>query len=186
MSKKQKADKIVRQHVLWALGGGLVPIPLLDIVAVTAIQMDMLKQLSDLYEVDYSKSKGKAFASALTGSTFASIGASVIKAIPGIGTVVGGLSMSALSGASTYAIGHVAINHFEASGNLLNVDLKWAKKAYDEAFEKGKEFVSDLEGEEEASKDVFKALDKLGQLKEKGVITEEEFEAQKQKLLDRL
>ena len=186
MSKEQQANKIVRQHVLWSLGGGLVPVPMLDIAAVTAIQIDMLKQLTSLYGIDYSKSRGKAFASALTGSTFARIGASVVKAIPGIGTVIGGLSMSVLSGASTYAIGQVAISHFEASGNLLNIDLEWAKKAYAEAFEQGKEFVSGLEKEKEASRDVFKALEKLGQLKEKGVITEEEFEAQKQKLLDRL
>ena len=39
---------------------------------------------------------------------------------------------------------------------------------------------------EEAAKDVFETLVKLGKLKEKGVITEEEFEAQKKKLLGRI
>jgi predicted Zn-dependent peptidase len=76
--------------------------------------------------------------------------------------------------------------HLEASGEFLDVDLDSAKSAYKKAFEQGKEFVSGLEGEEKAAKDVYEALDKLGQLKEKGVLTEEEFEAQKQKLLDRL
>ena len=94
--------------------------------------------------------------------------------------------MSALSGASTYAIGQVVITHLEASGEFLDVDLDSAKAAYKEAFEQGKQFVSDLKEEEEAAKDVFDALDKLGELKEKGIITEEEFEAKKQELLDRL
>ncbi len=186
MTKREKAEKIVRGHVLWSLGAGLMPVPLFDIAAVTAIQIDMLKQLAYLYGADYSKSKGKTFVSALTGSTFAKIGASLVKTIPGIGTVIGGLSMSVLSGASTYAVGQVAISHFEAGGGLFDVDLAAAKKSYKEAFEQGKQFVSDLEEEQESSQDVFQALEKLGQLKEKGVITEEEFEAQKQKLLDRL
>jgi uncharacterized protein (DUF697 family) len=184
--KKAAADKVIRGHVIWSLGAGLIPVPLFDLAAVTAIQLDMLKQLADLYEADFSKSRGKAFVSALTGSTFAKIGASLVKTIPGIGTVLGGLSMSALSGASTYAVGQVVVMHLEASGEFLDVDLDSAKSAYKEAFEQGKQFVSGLEGEEKAAKDVYEALDKLGQLKEKGVITEEEFEAQKQKLLDRL
>jgi uncharacterized protein (DUF697 family) len=91
MSEQQPADDIIKSHVVWALGGGLIPVPLFDIAAVTAIQMDMLKQLADLYEVEFSASTGKSFVSALTGSTFARIGASLIKAVPGIGTVIGGI-----------------------------------------------------------------------------------------------
>lgn len=186
MTKRKEADKIVRSHVLWSIGGGLIPVPLFDMAAVTAIQMDMLRQLADLYGADYSQSTGKAFVSALTGSTLAKIGSSLFKSIPGIGTVLGGLSMSALSGASTYAVGQVVITLLETDGDFLNVDLDSAKKVYKEAFEEGKQVVSDLQEEKEASQDVFKALEELGELKEKGVITEEEFEAQKQKLLDRL
>jgi uncharacterized protein (DUF697 family) len=186
MADRKVADKIVRGHVIWAMGAGLIPIPLFDLAAVTAIQLDMLKQLADLYGQDFSKSKGKAFVSALTGSTFAAIGASLIKAIPGVGSIVGGLSMSALSGASTYAVGQVVISHLETSDEFLNVDMDAAKAAYQDAFEKGKDFVSDLKGQEATGKDVFKALQELGRLRDDGVITEEEFEAQKQKLLDRL
>ena len=98
MSNQEQAEKIIRNHTLWSMGGGLLPFPILDIAAVTAIQVDMLQQLANLYEVDYSKSTGKTFVSALTGSTFAKVGASIIKALPGVGSVVGGVSMSALSG----------------------------------------------------------------------------------------
>ena len=94
--------------------------------------------------------------------------------------------MSVLSGASTYAIGHVVISHLEAGGDFLNIDLAKARGSYDEAFEQGKTYVSGLKGKEEAAKDVFQALEGLEQMKQKGIITAEEFEAQKQKLLDRL
>ena len=184
MTKEQQADKVIGSHVVWALGGGLIPVPLLDIAAVTAIQMDMLTQLADVYEVEFSNSTGKAFVSGLTGSTFARLGASLIKAVPGIGTVIGGISMSAMSGASTYAVGQVAKNVFGSKGSLTEVDLQWAKDAYSEAYERGKNFVSRVE--KDNSKDVYESLDKLGKLREQGVITDEEFEAQKQKLLERV
>jgi uncharacterized protein (DUF697 family) len=184
--RKKEAEKIVTRHVLWAMGAGLVPVPLFDLAAVTAVQMDMLKQLSDLYSVDYSQSTGKAFIAALGGGTLALVGGSVVKAIPLVGSLIGGVSVAVAAGASTYATGQVAIAHFETKGNLSNVDKKWAKGAYEKAFEEGKQVVSDLEQHQAASQEVFTALERLGQLKEKGVITEAEFEAQKQKLLDRL
>ena len=117
MASRFEAEKIIRTHVLWAMGGGLIPIPLVDFAAVTAIQLEMLQQLAELYQVNYSKSNGKAFVSALTGTTLASLGASMLKAIPGIGSLVGGASMSIMSGASTYAVGQVAINVFSGSGS---------------------------------------------------------------------
>ena len=181
-----KPEKIIRTHVIWSMGAGLMPVPLFDIAAVTAIQMDMLKQLADLYHVDFSHAAGKTFVSALTGSTFARIGASLVKAVPGIGTVIGGISMSLMSGTSTYAVGQVVKNHFDSKGSLLGIDIGKAKKAYAEAFERGKKVVSDLEDKKGESQDVYESLEKLGRLKEQGVITEEEFEVQKRKLLDRL
>ena len=165
-----------------------MPIPLLDIVAVTAIQIDMLRQLARLYEVDFSDSIGKGFVTALSGSTLARAGASLIKTIPGVGSVIGGVSMSIMSGASTFGIGQVAVNYFNSmGGDLSNVDINWAKQAYSDAVERGKEFVSNLRNEDkEGSKDVYESLVKLDELRDKSVITEEEFETQKQRILDRL
>lgn len=185
MEQTPQVEKIIKTHVLWALGAGLLPLPLFDIAAVTAVQIDMLKQLADRYEVDFTKSTGKIFATSLTGGTFARLGASLIKSIPGIGTLFGGVSMSVLSGASTYAIGQVAVNHFEENGNLVDIDFGWAKKKYEDALERGKEVVSEWQ-EKEAKHQVYESLVQLGELKEKGVLTEEEFEAKKQELLDRL
>jgi uncharacterized protein (DUF697 family) len=185
-AKSQRADKIINTHVLWGMGAGLMPIPLFDIAAVTAVQIDLLKQLADNYEADFSNEMGKTFVTALTGGTFARIGASLLKTVPGIGTLIGGVSMSVMSGASTFAVGQVAKRHFETDGNIVNVDLDFARNAYDDAFEKGKQIVSDLKGHEAESKDIYKSLERLGELRDKGVITDEEFETKKQELLERL
>lgn len=193
--QRAEADAIIKKHVLLSIGGGLIPIPLADLAAVTALQVSMLEQLADLYGISYNRSIGKSFVAALTGSTVAKVGASLVKAIPGIGTLIGGVAMSATSGASTYAVGQVAIGQFEGAGTLEDIDMDEAREAYDEAFEAGKEVVEELEKEKQAkdadepderSDDVLHALEKLGELKEKGVITDAEFKAQKKKLLDRL
>ena len=186
LKKRHEADKVVRKHVLYAMAAGLVPVPLIDIAAVTAVQIDMLRQIATVYGADYDASRGKAFASALAGSTFARIGASVVKTLPGIGTLVGGVSMSVLSGASTYAVGTVAIGVFESGGDLVSANLDAAKQAYLQQFEEGKQFISSLRQEGKESQDVFQALEKLSELKQKDIISEEDFQAQKQKLLDRL
>ncbi len=181
-------DRIIRGHVLWSMGAGLIPIPLFDIAAVSAIQMDALKKLADEEGVDYSTDGGKQFVTALTGGTFARIGASLLKGIPGVGTVIGGLSMSAMSAASTYAVCHVAISQFRSDDSFGSVDLDQAKRLYEKALEKGKAFVKKLEKEVDPkeTKKVYENLDQLKSLHEEGVLTDAEYEEKKNQLLAKL
>jgi uncharacterized protein (DUF697 family) len=169
------------------MGGGLIPLPFVDFAAVTAIQLEMLQQLAELYGVDYTRSNGKTFVSALTGTTIARLGASLLKTVPGIGTFVGGASMAITSGASTYAVGQVAITHFSTSGSLTDFVEEQVRAAYEEAFEVGKGYVSDLEKDQDTgAADVYQALEKLGKLRDQGILTEAEFQAKKEELLARL
>lgn len=186
MSKTFEAERIIRSHVLWAMGAGLIPLPIVDFVAVTAIQIEMLQQLARLYGSKYSEESGKTFVSALTGTTFARLAASAFKAIPGVGSFLGGAAMSIMSGASTYAVGQVAVNIFSSNGSLMGVDVDEFKKAYQNAYEKGKDYVSDLKDKEEEAADVYQKLEKLGKLKEMGVISQKEFEQKKKELLDQI
>src|SRR5262245_13903414 len=186
MGDRQRAEKIISQHIAWAIGAGLVPVPILDIAAVSAIQLDMLKQLSTLYGVRYTESEGKAWLSALSASILAKVAANAVKLIPVIGSILGGISMAALSGASTYALGQVAVAHFEGEGDFSNLDLSAAKRAYDQEFEKGKQVASKMAEEKEGSKDVFEKLSRFKELRDKDVISEDDFEAWKKKLLDTL
>ena len=95
--KREQADAIIKKHVLLSIGGGLIPIPLVDMAAVTALQVSMLEQLADVYGIGYNRSIAKSFIGGLTGSIGAKVGASLIKAIPGVGSVIGGVAMSATS-----------------------------------------------------------------------------------------
>lgn len=141
---KVQAESIVQKHVLWSMGMGAIPIPFLDTIAVSAMQYEMLKQVSNLYGFEMSENMGKSLISLLAGGTLVRMGASAVKTIPIIGSLLGGGAMVVLSGASTYAIGSVFIQHFESGGNLFDIDTEKFKNFYKEKFEQGKEYAAEM------------------------------------------
>ena len=151
--RQKKADKIIRNHIAWSMGAGLIPIPIADIFAVSAVQLDMVKQLANAYDIDFEETQGKALITSLVGTSIARVMASTAaKLIPGFGTVIGGAAMVTLSGASTYAIGEVFREHFNTGGTFLDFDTERLKKYYSEKFEKGKEVAEQIKQEEEEKK----------------------------------
>ena len=193
--KKDKCEKIVKNSVLWSMGAGLIPLPLVDMVAVTGIQIDMLKQITAVYEIDFSENQFKSWIAALSGGILSRLGANALKVVPGIGSMLGGVAMSVLSGAGTYAIGQVFLKHFEEGGDAFNFDTEKFKGFYEEQFEKGKKFAKDLAKEKKAEKteaqnvktdskeDVMAKLRELTEMYQKGILTEKEFSKLKKKLL---
>jgi len=93
--------------MIWSMGAGFIPVPIADLFAVSAIQLDMIRQLCKVYDIDFKETEGKAIITALTGSGLARLGARAIKFIPGVGSILGGVTLAILSGASSYAIGEV-------------------------------------------------------------------------------
>ena len=144
---KELIDSVIREKMLITLGAGLIPIPMVDILAVSAIQVAMVRQISRAYGINYKESDGKALITALTGASVARLGGSLMKSIPGVGTFFGGVTTSILSAASTYAVGEVFKKHFDTGGTFLDFDLASLKKYYDEKFEKGKDVASKMQKE---------------------------------------
>jgi len=198
---RYKADSIIKNHVLFATGAGAIPVPLIDFAGVTAVQLDMVKKLTNLYGNNYTENVGKAFIASITSTSLARMGASAIKAIPGIGTILGGVSMSIMSGASTYALGNVIVQFLERGIGLEDIDETTAKKIYKEELEKGKKMAEEWQKEDapkntnvsdntpppkaQPENDVYAELSKLGELRDKKIITEEEFVKMKKQVLDR-
>lgn len=191
----KQVESTINNHALYAAGGGLIPIPIIDFMAVSGIQIDMLQELCVIYEVDFYKSQVKSFISALAGTTLASLGSSFIKAIPGLGSVLGGVSMSVLSGATTYAIGHVFATHFENGGTMEDLDIEEFKNFYNQKLEEGKKIVRDLKQRDEAKKKTEKSsnprqeklqekLEEVKRLLESGIITKAEYDKMRQQLFD--
>jgi uncharacterized protein (DUF697 family) len=123
-ARDELASSLVDRFALWSGVAGLIPVPLIDAVAVGGLQIQMLRRLSQIYGVAFSENRGKALLSSLAGAmipTASSIGAaSVLKAVPIVGTIIGGFVMPALSAGATYGIGKVFIQHFASGGTLLD------------------------------------------------------------------
>ncbi len=188
-NRGQSADSVIKNHMIWSMGAGFIPVPIADFFAVGAIQLDMIRQLCKLYEVDFKQTEGKAVITALTGSGLARLGARAVKFIPGVGSVLGGVTMAILSGASTYALGEVFKKHFETGGTFLDFDPERLKKFYNEKFEKGKEVAEELRKKQETAEkagdanDAVSKLKELADLKAAGLLTDEEFETMKKKII---
>lgn len=201
------ADAIIRRYTLLSIGIGWIPVPVVDIVVLTAVQLDLVKQLCKVYEVPFKESQGKALVSSLTSSVFTKIIGSgmrrTLKFIPGIGTYLGGLAMSAFSGASTYATGEAVRAHFEAGGTLTEVDPAEFQQSYRKFYKRGRAWIrnwrnhntaengqtSTFEKHRRKTKDDLPTLDKLkeiSKLYKEGFLTEEEFTKIKAQLLEEL
>lgn len=178
-------DKIITSHVIYSMTAGAIPLPLVDITAVTVIQLDMIKQLAAHYGAQYDQDSGKSLVSSLVGATLARMGASAVKAIPGVGTVIGMSTQVILSGASTYALGRIFEGHFSKRGSIFDLDVNDVKSKYEELLQKGKDVVKNLK-KEKKEEDIPATIAKLKELKDAGAITEAEFEAAKKKLLERM
>jgi len=201
--KTSHANSIIKNHMIWSMGAGFIPVPIADFFAVSAIQLDMIKQLSKVYDINFKETEGKALITSLTGSGLARLGARAVKFIPGIGSAIGGITLAVLSGGSTYAIGEVFKKHFETGGTFLDFDPQRLKKYYDEKFEKGKQMARDMEKDEKQKhddkasdasdpkssssdtgiKDLVAQLESIQGMKDKGLLTDEEFEVLKKKIL---
>jgi uncharacterized protein (DUF697 family) len=145
-NRLDKANAIMKNRMMWSAGAGLFPIPVVDMVALSGIQLEMLYSFSKLYDVPFRKDIGKSVIASLLGSVLptgmAPGLASLIKAIPLIGQTTGALTMSIVGGASTYAVGKIFIQHFEAGGTFLDFNPAKVKDHFAELYEKGKSKVS--------------------------------------------
>lgn len=145
-----QAEAIIHRNVLWALGAGVLPLPLVDVVALTGVQVKLLKELSDLYGAPFKEGLAKKLVGALligiggVGVGFA-LGASLMKSIPLVGTALGIISVPVTAGAFTHAVGRVFVMHFEAGGTLLDFDPKKMHAHFRREFEAAKEKVAQMQ-----------------------------------------
>jgi uncharacterized protein (DUF697 family) len=180
------------------MGSSMIPIHGADVIALSGIQMDMVNSLCVNYDVEFSKVQMKAAIGVMIGTSITKMSAQrLLKFIPGIGSVIGGLAMAGMAGASTYALGEVFKSHFESGGTMLNFDLEVLKKRYNEMFDKAKTIVPSWQTQASkstqtentsasfsTSSDIVSRLKDLAQLRESGVVTEDEFLSLKKKIVD--
>lgn len=138
-SKQGEADKIVRKYVLLTSGTGLIPLPLVDLAAITTMQMLMIRSLSNLYGIPFSEQRSKTLITALlSGSQMYLIANSFAKFIPVLGYIGWAAPAALTAGTLTYAIGRVFTEHFELGGTLLDFDADKVKNFFADKLKEGR------------------------------------------------
>jgi uncharacterized protein (DUF697 family) len=147
-SNAAAATDIVNNNIALAMGAGLIPVPWVDFAAITAVQLKLGKELAAVYGVDYKEEQIKGVVVALIGaytSTAAAstAGAALAKTLPGLGSVIGLVTLPLVAGAITYGVGKVFVQHLESGGNFLSLNTTPDVQAgFLREVEKGKEVVS--------------------------------------------
>lgn len=126
--RDEMAAALVSRFSKWSAAAGVIPLPIVDMVAVGGIQLQMLRRLAEIYDVPFSDNRGKSVIASLAGSIIP-VGAgaaaatgllSALKVVPPLGMTLAAVTMPAVSGAATYVIGKVFIQHFASGGTLLD------------------------------------------------------------------
>ena len=145
---EEVVDAIIRKRVYGAIGVGFIPVPLVDFLGLTALQIEMIHTLAKAHGVEFKKERVKSIISSLCGSllTTASVplAASLFKSIPVIGTTAGAATISIMGGSTTYALGWVFDRHFRKGGCLIDFNADEAKAYFKEKVEEGKNLVGKL------------------------------------------
>ena len=205
MKRSQRADVVILDHVGFAATAGVIPVPLGDVLAVTAVQMRMLTKLAEVYDQPMSARLGRSFLLSLTGSTLARLGASAIKAVPLVGPLIGVPTQAALAGASTYAVGHVLKAHLAAGNALDTFDPQRMRALYESYLRKGREFVEQLhrdleqdappeaearahtrEPRPDSVYNIARTLARLSRLRSAGQLSPKEYDRLKHALIERV
>jgi len=137
-----QVNKLVRNHSILSAAMGVVPIPPLTMGLILANNLTMLKRLSSVYDVKFRKDIGKAVISSfLSGCGTVSMSGRLIwglsTAIPIAAPVISVVTIPVLGSATTYAVGHLFIQHFESGGTFLTFDPELVKGHYAELFAEG-------------------------------------------------
>ncbi len=127
MSEKDfGAMEIVKRNSLYSAGVGILAVPVLNIAGVAALQIKMLRELADHYDVPFKQDQVKSILTSLVGgvvSTRLGYGmVGTIAKLPLVGPLVSVATLPLMAGGVTYAIGKVFTQHFASGGTFLDFD----------------------------------------------------------------
>ncbi|HND31369.1 MAG TPA: DUF697 domain-containing protein, partial [Myxococcota bacterium] len=118
-------ENLLLRHGIMAAGAGLIGIPVVDLAAITVINLRLLRELAILYGVPYQAEPARqAFVGLISGLggqlLIAGPVYGLLRMVPVVGWVLGGVSVAGVAGGLTYATGRVLSLHFKKGGNFQN------------------------------------------------------------------
>ena len=133
--RRAGAHAIVRRYAAYSGVGGIIPIPFVSVMSITAVIVRMVKKLSDHYGVPFEKGHTRTVVIALLGGMapigFASVATSSLGAVTTsaltyvvpVGGLVGLAVSSATAVGCTHSVGRILVDHFETGATLRDLSL---------------------------------------------------------------
>jgi len=123
--RRSQAYAIVERHATYSAAGGIIPLPIINIASVTAINVRMVRMLSDLYGVPFERDRARAIVVGLAGgATPTGLGAataSTLYYVVPVSALIGLAVSSVAAVACTRSIGRVFVEHFESGATLYDL-----------------------------------------------------------------
>ncbi len=146
--RKARAQRIVEANMRWAVLIGLVPYAFTAGMIIKIIQLKMIHQLSVEYQVKFTENLGKTIVlvliAGLTATTIVNALQFLIPRYNPLGFISNTVTLAIGSGALTYAVGHIMINHFESGGTLENLNVEKSRQHLSKMINEGKEVARHL------------------------------------------
>ena len=108
---EEQADQLIKRYAMFGTATGLIPTFGLDVAALTAVQVKMIKDLSELYGYDMNDQMVRTTlttgVTALAGRLITGIATTLTKTFSPLKFLIGGATQAALSGFLTLEVGKI-------------------------------------------------------------------------------
>jgi len=104
--KAAAADKAINAATAAATAAGFTPIPMADAAILVPIQIGMMAKIANIYDIPMQRATVASLAATtVTTQTGRAAATSLLKLVPGVGTIVGGAITGGVAGTLTFATG---------------------------------------------------------------------------------
>ena len=126
--RSAEVEKTIRSYVCAVAGLGVVPIPVFNLAAVSAVNLLLVRKLTLLYGLDFDEGTARRLISSFIGAGISESLVSTLRFIPIIGLPLSLGARPALNAMSTYALAQAFVIHFERGGCFINANIEALKE----------------------------------------------------------
>lgn len=110
---EKKCHMAIHTATVAATAAGAIPIPMSDAVPITAAQISMIVALGKIFDITLSEAAAKSIMGVgLTQQAGRAVASNILKAIPGVGIVMGGIVGASTAATLTEVLGWVVADDF--------------------------------------------------------------------------
>jgi uncharacterized protein (DUF697 family) len=125
--KSAEADKIIKRYALFSTGSGLIPFIGIDVLAATALQTQMVRELADIYEYDIDDQLLRTVINtgitSVAGRILTQVAGSLAETVTPLKMFVNGATQAAVSGFLTLELGNIYKSKMELGENPADISV---------------------------------------------------------------